>query len=372
MSDKPTVALLRALSFVGLFGLALIASAVARAQASTAPVAMDVVMKTIHDYGRGNSGLLLPGSSTKPSEADEDYSARISKLLVQEDFAQLEKIATQDRTEKGRLLGGVWKIEAFYDGTSQPVSREELSDADFVPRIAKVKKWIAAYPDSTTAHLALAYLYLNFARFARGANYADKVSDSQWADYNSRTAQAKAILFEASTLREKDPFWFYAMQMVAHSEGWDRPHFRELLDQAVAFEPDYYHYYRAYANYILPQWYGEPGELQAFAEEVSSRIPEPNGSMIYFRVISSIACYCEEAMQDLPKVSYAKVRQGYTNVTRLFGASNLNANRFAYIATIFQDQASAHEAFADIRSMDAEIWDTDQIFDAARQWANAH
>jgi hypothetical protein len=333
---------------------------------------MDAVMKTIHEYGRGHSGLLSPGSPSKPNETEDEYKARIGKLVAQEDFAQLEKIAQKDRTEKSRLLGGVWKIFEFYDGASEPISSEALKDSDYARQITRVKKWVAAYPESTTAHLALAYLYLNFAGHARGTGLANTVSESQWGDYNSHTAQAKAVLLEASTLKEKDPAWFYAIQMVTWNEGWDKDHFRELLDQAVAFEPEYYHYYRAYANYILPQWYGEPGELQAFAAEASSKIPEPNGSMIYFRMIGSIACYCQEAMEELAKVDYAKFRLGYTNVTKLYGASNLNANRFAYMASIFHDQASAREAFAEIRSMQREVWYKQEVFDGARQWANAH
>ena len=31
-----------------------------------------------------------------------------------------------------------------------------------------------------------------------------------------------------------------AMHLVAHDEGWDQADVRELFDQAVAFEPEYY------------------------------------------------------------------------------------------------------------------------------------
>jgi hypothetical protein len=87
----------------------------------------------------------------------------------------------------------------------------------------------------------------------------------------------------------------------------------------------------------LPQWYGQPGELQEFAEEVSDKLPEPHAAMTYFQVMSSDACYCEEAMKDLPNIDYPKFKQGYSNVTRLFGVSNLNANRFAFVAAMFKD-----------------------------------
>jgi Domain of unknown function (DUF4034) len=333
---------------------------------------LDAVMKVVHEYGRGrDTGMAATSNTTKPDEDDAVYSARIGKLLAQEEFAQLEKIAQKDRSERGHLIGGVWKIVAFYDGAAKPLVSGKPTDSDYKQQVARIKKWQARYPDSTTPRIALASVYLEYAFNARGTDLADKVSDAQWEDYRGGTAEAMAVLLDASKLKEKDPTWYYAMLQVAHNDGWDKAHFRELFDQAIAFEPGFYHYYRKYANYILPQWYGEPGELLEFAEEISERTPEPNGSMAYFWIVSSLACYCQDEMQALPEASYPKLKQGYKNVTRLFGTSNLNANRFAFMAATFKDQASAHEAFSAIASMDNEIWYMDQIFVGARNWADA-
>jgi Domain of unknown function (DUF4034) len=371
MCDKHFFNALRTACLLGFSGLALIASSCVCAQVTSTPEEMNAVMKTIHDYGSAHQWVLSAGAPTKPTESEDDYGLRIAKLVAQEDFAQLEKIAQQDRAEKGRLLGAVWKIYEFYDAAATPVTGKKLTEADYGLLITKIKKWVKAYPDSTTAHLALVYGYLNFAGFARGTELADKVSGSQWGDFESNTAQAKTTLLEASKLKEKDPAWYYAMLKIAHNEGWDKAHFRELFDQALAFEPNYYHYYRAYANYILPQWYGEPGELQDFADEVTSKLPEPNTSMTYFQIMSSDACYCQEALKELQNIDYPKFKRGYKNVVRLFGPTNLNANRLGFVAVIFKDQEGAHEAFADIKRMDSEIWYTQQIFDGASAWASA-
>ncbi len=356
---------------LGLLGLTLIASSCGHTAASPAPVAMDVVMKTIHDYGLDHSGPLSPGSSTKPDETDDLYRAHISNLVAQEDFAQLEKIAQQNRTEKGRLIGGLWKNYEFFLAADYPISDGEPKDSDYRYLIERVKKWIAAYPESAAAHIALADLYTNYASFGRGPGFADSVTDSQWQLFHERTALAKQFLLEAARLKERDPQWYAVMQQVAHHEGWDKTETRELLSQAVAFEPGYYHFYRNYAEYLLPQWYGEPGDIQAFAEEISGRLPEPDSSILYFQIVSSLACYCKQAKVDLPHVFWPKIRQGYTNLTRLYGTTNLIANRFAFIATTFKDKPCAHEAFASIVAMDLGIWYTKDIFDNSRDWANS-
>jgi hypothetical protein len=73
------------------------------------------------------------------------------------------------------------------------------------------------------------------------------------AGAGQRHQHANPVLLAAARLKERDPHWYEAMQQVAFEEGWENAHARELLDQAVTFEPGYYHYYREYADYLKPQ-----------------------------------------------------------------------------------------------------------------------
>jgi len=159
---------LKTVFLLTLLGVFLITNSCGRAKASPSPVATAAVMKAIQDYGRDHHSLLTPGSLAKPDELDGLYSARIKNLLVQEDFAQLEKIAQQNRIEMGRLLGGVWKTFALYIVTGKPVSAGTATDSDYAAQIARVKRWIAAYPVPDTpdfSALSLSELFVAGARF---------------------------------------------------------------------------------------------------------------------------------------------------------------------------------------------------------------
>jgi hypothetical protein len=340
-------------------------------EATPPPVSMDTVMQAVRAYGRGHQALLTPTVAEKPDQPDEAYSAHIRNILVQEDFAQLEKIAQQNRAEKGRLLGGLWKTYAFYTGTSLPASAADPTESDFQLYAATLKKWIAAYPNSTAARISLAELCMNNGWHSRGSGTADTVSDSQWEKFADGTAKAKAILLEVAKFEEKDPMWYQVMLMIAQSEGWEKTQARELFDQAIAFEPGFYHYYRAYANLLLPQWYGEPGELEAFAQEITKHVAEPDGSILYFQTLSALDCYCKPSIKALLTTNYAKIRQGYLNNVRLYGVTNLTANRFAFVASMFNDRAAAHEAFASVDKMDGDIWLDEAAFQQYRAWASA-
>lgn len=370
MRIKPLCNLMGMRGFLALLVLAVVTSSCGHTEASRPAASADVIMQTIRDYGRGHQPLLTPANSEKPDGSDDVYSTHIRNILDQEDFPQLEEIAQRNRIEKGRLIGGIWKIVGYYNGTGWPVNEGEPKESDWQRHIATLKNWIAASPNSTAARLSLAYLYVNYSWIARGGGFADSISDAQWKLFYERNAQAKTLLLEVSSFKDKDPFWYQVMQLVSHNEGWDKTQARELFDQAVAFEPGYYHFYVEYSRYLQPQWYGKAGDIQTFADEISSRMPEPDGSMLYFWILANRVCYCRQAQEDLPHASYEQFSKGYANITRLYGVSNLNANRFAFIATTFHDQAAARKAFANITKMDKSIWTYQSIFDNSREWAN--
>jgi hypothetical protein len=337
-------------------------------QAASPAVPIETVMKTVRDYGRGHQSAISPAPASVPEETDEQYAATINSLFVHEKFAALEKLEQQNRIEKGRVAGGIWKSSSFFTGIALPPG-EELKDSDYDFRFSIAKKWAAAYPGSATARIALANIYTGYAGLARGSGHADTVSDAKWKLFYSRVAQAKQVLLEAAVLKDKDVHWFDVMMQVSNSEGWDRTLERELFDQAVAFEPSYYHFYRRYANYLLPEWYGELGDVQAFGEEIASHRAEPESSMFYFEIAGTLACYCKSGMAALIQTSWPRTKQGYANMRRLYGTSNLKANRFAFLAFVAQDQSAAREAFASITAPELDIWNSEEVFDGARAWA---
>ena len=339
---------------------------------------MTTVMQAIRDYGHGQQPIprtstepqLAHDSGSDPSDLDGPYQAHIGLIFAQGDLAQMEQVAQQVRVDKSRLSGGVWKLFGFYEGVSKPPARDNSTDSEWSAHIKDLKKWTAAYPGSATARIALAQAYINYAWFARGSGYSNTVSDSGWDLFGERIALAKATLIEAAHLKEKCPYWYEAMQIVALAEGWDKRQARELFDQARAFDPTYYHYYREYANFLLPKWYGEEGETQALAEEISSRLPGSDGSIVYFEIASLLACQCDKERDSLDGISWPKVKQGYANLLRLYGTSNLKANRFAYMSFVANDRDAAQSAFSAIGTdWNQLVWNSAANFDSARSWA---
>jgi hypothetical protein len=354
------------LLFVPALGLA----ACGHTEAAPPAVPMDTVMQIIHAYGRGHQGTPAPALPEFPDTAEMAYGERVHSLLEQGNYAELESLAQINRSDRGRFIAGSWRNNNFFNSVVWMPSNAPLKDSDYQQQSEKLNKWQAARPDSATARIALAKFYVSYADFARGTGYADTVSSRQWKQYHARTAIAKQALIEAATLKDRDPHWYFVMECIAQNEGWEKADMRELLDQALAFEPDYYHFYRPYTNYLLPQWYGDPGEIPLFATDIASMHPEPAGSMTYFQILSGLACYCGSEIDQLKSADWQKLQLGFANVQAAYGLSNLDANRLAEMATVFHDKSVAHEAFGHVMQRDPVVWLTEDSFEQARAWAN--
>lgn len=328
-------------------------------------------MHIVREYGRGHQGTPAPAPPETPDTGIAVYAQRVHSLLEQGDYAELESLAQINRSERGRFVGGSWRNEMFFGSLAWMPKSTPLKDSDYLQQSEKLKQWVRARPESATARIALAMSYIDAASFARGTGYANTVSDKQWQQYHARAALAKQALIEAATLKDRDAYWYFTMEHVAFREGWDKTDMRELLDQALAFEPDYYHFFRPYTTYLLPQWYGDPGEILVFAKEFASTRPEPSGSITYFQIVSGIACYCGSDIELMRTADWPKLQLGFANLQNAYGLNNLNANRLAEMATVFQDQPVAHEAFSHVVERDPAVWLTEDSFEKARSWANS-
>jgi hypothetical protein len=310
-------------------------------------------------------------SAVSEDQSNEDqYKREMQELLSQRKFEALDKAAREARATKTRFPGGIWKLYVFYEAVTSPAAADSASEADWTAHMAALKSWAAAQPQSITARVALAQAYVNWGWKARGKGFADTVTERGGNLLDERVEQARTTLMSAAGLQEKCPYWFEAMQHVALSQGWDKSRARALLDQAVSFEPGFYHFYREYVNFLLPKWYGEEGEAEAFVSEVSSRVGGPEGAFLYFELATVINCSCGSQGTDIGGMSWTKIKQGYAALEQLYGTSSLKMNRFAYIACLAGDNATAHDVLAKIgTNWDAKTWGTRQRFDSARMWA---
>ena len=307
----------------------------------------------------------LNGDASTDIHAISNYSKTMYALLKAGKSEQLDCLADSARSRKETFPGGIWKIHAFYLDLVRPPLHP--TEEDWAAHIDLVKRWVSERPESITARIALAESYTNYGADARGTGFADTVSESGWRLLGERTAKAKQILDEASTLSTRDPEWYAAMQIIALG-SWEPGVRRALFEQAVEFEPAYYYYYRSYAYSILPKWGGEEGETEKFLQTAADRIGGDAGDILYFRVAGTLVCGCQND-QEL-KLSWPRIQKGFDAVEKRNGPSVANWNLFAHLAQSFDDAFVADKMFTKIGDQwSDDYWRNSSDFDSAKQWA---
>jgi hypothetical protein len=310
----------------------------------------------------------LKGDAAIDVHATSNYSDTARRLLTQGKFDELDCLADGVRANRERFSGGMWKIHLLYAGLANPLpGKLHATESDWQALLAGLQQWVNQKPKSVTAHVALASAYIGYAWVARGSGYTNTVSDSGWNQFDERIAKAKQLLDGANALPTKCPEWFVVMLNVAQAQSWQMDQSRALFDQAIALEPGYYYYSRTFANFLLPQWFGEKGDVEKFAEQVADQIGGEKGDALYFQIANYMICGCP----DEPKMSWSRIVKGFEASERLYGASMLNLNLLAKMATRFTDldAIEADKAFARIGDQwDEETWGTREQFDSIKTW----
>jgi hypothetical protein len=308
----------------------------------------------------------LNGDAGTDVHAVSNYSKTVNDLLKAGKFKKLDCLADSVRSRKETFPGGMWKIHALYSGLAKPPLH--ATEEDWNRHLKLLRLWLSMRPRSITARIALAESYVNYGADARGTGLADTVSESGWKLFKERTAKAKQILEQASSLSTKCPEWYFAMQSVAFSQEWEPTARQALLEKAVKFEPAYYYYYRMYANSLLPKWGGEEGEVAKFLRKASDQIGGDAGDILYFRVAGNLVCGCPTDLQL--KLSWPRIQKGFAAVEKQNGASLENWNLLSRMAVSFGDPAVAGDAFARIGDQWSEdIWQHSSVFESAKNWA---
>jgi hypothetical protein len=303
---------------------------------------------------------------TNSPEVDR-FIDQAKALLMREDFAELDQMADAVRSSKARFPGGGWKLSRFYEAV-KPNGGGYQTDADWKNHIELLQRWTAARPQSITPRVALAEAYLRYAWAARGAGYANTVTDQGWQLFQERTDQATKVLADAASLPSKCPHWYELMQEVAQAKGADKSQQRAIFEKAIEFEPLYFAYYQRYAIVLLPKWGGEPGDTGAFAEEIYRRVGGKEGAYLYFEIASNLCGSCGDF--SAAAFSWQKLQEGFAALEELYGLTPLKLNRFAFLAATYADKAVAAKAFLRIGSnWEPTIWGSRARFESERSWA---
>jgi Domain of unknown function (DUF4034) len=314
------------------------------------------------------SGSIRVAPGPTKDQTTDSYEDNLRKLLESGRFEDIDELAAAARQSKTRLRGGYWELHILYEALSEPASPNP-SDADFEAQVARLKRWGAQKPRSTTAQVALAIAYNKYAWNARGDTYANQVSEDTWKVFAERVQLAKKALDDSRSL-ERDAEWYLAFQQIGLSDGVDLQHMTALFKQAVAFEPGYQYFYREQAEALLPRWLGETGDAARFAAQVANEIGPKQGDLIYYHIATFLWCHCD-INDDYKAFDWQRIKRGYQVQHEIYGDSISTLTQMARIAYDGGDYELADEMFTRLNgARDAKIMPSKEFYDAAREYSS--
>ena len=273
------------------------------------------------------------------------------KAMAADDFDGLQSQIDEYRRKDIHVRGGMPAVSLFYKAF------EPANDADFQFLSGFAQRWIAARPNTPTAHLAFARLWSAYAWLARGDGYAKDIAPARMDLFEQRIAEA-AKQFDLVDKSYADPY-FYSM---ATRLGRDMYGSRGLLDtiyeRSIAAFPDYYPTPETRVELLEPKWFGKPRESVDYVRSLPMAIEQPYGRIAYAWTVESMAC-CESspAMFEPQNFSWPQLKDAYALKDKTYGSTRFDWNAMLKLAMMAGDKETGRTMFDKLaHHIDTTLW----------------
>jgi len=308
-------------------------------------------------------------SFSDSGQAREALGRRMRVLLLHDQFDRLDQIADSLRRSRERWPDDTWTLRRFYRDTF--LGERSRDEEQWKELVKHVRVWRETRPRSITAPVALATSLVGYAWSARGTGSADRVTREGARLMRERLDEARMVLMAARRLPQVCPYWWSAAQSVALGQGWEREEYERTFEEAVARHPDFEGYYTAKAYFLLPCWYGKPGEWEVFATEIASRLPDTLAARVYAHIVWGQSEFYGNIFDETP-ASWERTKRGFRIMRAACPGSLEILSRFAYFACCALDRETAHGLFEALGDrVDLAVWRDARQFLRARAWALA-
>jgi len=192
--------------------------------------------------------------------------------------------------------------------------------------------------------------------------------------FKDRLNQGAFYLNASRRLSPGNPQWFGTALRIAMGSGWGRGQVEMLIKDAAAIEPLYQHAYAVMAIYLLPRWYGEPGDWEKFAQDTADRIGGVEGSAVYNHIALRVANYHNNsrAYFETNDVHWRKLQWSFADREKLYGAGLQPLNEMLKLCAGVDDKTAARAFMKRVGdNWDQSVWRTRQAFDVYKAWLEA-
>jgi len=296
------------------------------------------------------------------------FRAQLRDLLAHERYARLASVADSLRRARAEFGDGKYALMEFFSAFSLTDTPQEKNSEAWLASIRDLERWRSAAPASPLPDVALAQTFVNLAWKARGGGYAFTVRDTGWAGFDSALRRARDVLDTAGTKRPLGIEWYLVSHRVALGQGWSDEDSQKLFEGAIACDSSCAYAYWQRADYLLPRWFGTPGEWEAWLDQAVRPLPPDEADRVYAAVCVEMSHYHHDLYREA-NVSWPRIRRGLLLTLERHPDSQSLLQEFAFNATIAGDIPAAREMLRRTGPRcDLEVWRSRQSFSDLYVW----
>lgn len=271
-------------------------------------------------------------------------SQRIEPLIAAGNLPALAEFCAKSARERLRLSNGRSASETILDALLAPIHTADDPDECEQALCAYESWWQQdrGYPAAAGVYAqALALTGYAF----RGSDWANAVSDSQWAMLRHYVNRAQAVLDRAGASRDVCWIWSrsrFQVHFVAYGVGEATAHdVTAAFDATRRLDPLEVSLYEDRVIQLLPRWGGSFDALEQLARQSYAATHLELGAEMYARIYDCVARY--EDVQDT-LMDYYLARDGFWDWLGRVPSQSL-ANRFAAHAHLSGDIGTLSRLF---------------------------
>jgi len=269
------------------------------------------------------------------------FQAEVRGAFEEERFEDLNRLASE-AISSGKIFGdGAWGIYVFHQTL---IPAPEVKEEGLVDLESRFLRWIQQTPESLTARVALVEFYIGYAWRARGGGYANTVSAEQWKVFRERLAMAEKVLLDATKVQGQDPYWYAVLASLGRAQQWPADKYELMFQDGLRNYPTNWELACTRAYGLLPRWYGEPGDWEAFAEKETQR-EGGLGPEVYARIVLSLFGYYDNVFKDT-KASWERTREGLEILRKKYPDDDVTMNNAVLLARMAGDKEMARALLA--------------------------
>jgi hypothetical protein len=296
------------------------------------------------------------------------FSNAVAARFEAEKFAELDELADKVVANKAKFADGTWRISRFdahlYLKASEPDEKWQALEA-------KIGRWETARPDSIEARVIHVNFLTDYAWKARGTDWAGKVDPNAWAVFSNRLAQAYIVYQGAQGMAKKSPVLWEAASRIALGQQWEVEDMLKHYEEARAAEPLFPGYEGNVAYFLLPRWYGKPGDWEQFALQESLR-PDGRGAEGYATTCVGMIEFYPDHFFKNTTIEWPRLKEGFNILVQKYPKAKWWLNQYARFAVMASDREAARAAFEAMNGQaDANLWSKDEIHDF-QKWTYWH